>query len=421
MLKIIQRLFLLMLFTLVIPNGMILGIDVKIICVLLLVVLIAISNFRVMIRDEKFLVISFIYFSGLLCWSIIGSNNGFNFINQLKSFIQIYLIIFINYQIFKNKMIEHRKLLYAIYFIAFIKVIVKVLIEVLLFSSVLSFTQVQQIYYFLFSTEPVFGHIGQGGLIRIQTYVDIFPLIVYGFFMLDEFKNNWIKFIFTVFIPPYVIIVYSRMFMLQYAIICLTLSIYFIRKYNIKLYIKRVNKFIIFGLLIAVLGFLYYQFSFGFLHEIIGHRFNSSEVIASDNIRHFQSDYLLDEYSDSPIIGKGMGAYISQYTTTDIESNKFAYEKEYLAFLMQFGTVGFVILIIGTISLCLFCLNEIVEWKKTERIIIIIGLINFILYLIKPIFNPFFYTIYIDMTLLMCFGYIYSQKNIGFNSVNLKN
>ncbi len=309
-------------------------------------------------------------------------------------------------------MIEYKKLLYAIYFIAFIKVAIKVLIEALLVSNVLSFTQLQQIYYSLFSTKPVFGHIGQGNLIRIQTYVDIFPLIAYGFLMLEEFKNKWTKCIFTVLLFPYIIIVYSRMFIIQYIVICFILFVYFMKKYNIKLYIKRVNKFIIVGLLIAVSVFLYYQFSSGFIHEIISHRFSSSEVAVSDNIRDFQADYLLNEYCESPIIGKGMGAYVSQYTTTDIESSKFAYEKEYLAFLMQFGTVGFVMLIIGTISLCLFCLNEIVIWKKIDKIILIIGLINFILYLIKPIFNPFFYTIYIDMTVLMCFGYMYSYEKV---------
>lgn len=78
-------------------------------------------------------------------------------------------------------------------------------------------------------------------------------------------------------------------------------------------------------------------------------RFRSSGSAVSDDIRVEQIAALLDEWSDSPLIGKGFGAY-SKNVIRD-PSVPYSYEVQWVGFLAKLGSVGvlFLVFLLGYI------------------------------------------------------------------------
>jgi hypothetical protein len=78
-------------------------------------------------------------------------------------------------------------------------------------------------------------------------------------------------------------------------------------------------------------------------------RFLSTSAEKSDAARIEQSRALIEEFEDRPILGKGMGAHAAGLLRDDRDEHLYVYELEWLAFLMQFGIVGMmgIILLIG--------------------------------------------------------------------------
>ncbi len=78
--------------------------------------------------------------------------------------------------------------------------------------------------------------------------------------------------------------------------------------------------------------------------ELIQKRFFSSETTASDRIRSEQIEDVLDEFEQYPLLGKGMGTH-SPKNVRDADF-KYSYEVQWVAFLMQFGLVGVLLMLV---------------------------------------------------------------------------
>ncbi|MEX1012504.1 MAG: O-antigen ligase family protein [Waddliaceae bacterium] len=83
-------------------------------------------------------------------------------------------------------------------------------------------------------------------------------------------------------------------------------------------------------------------------------RYTGKSTQISDSIRIEQSRSLLKEYQATPYFGKGLGGYAKDsIRSTTGNFNMHSYEVQWLAFLMQFGIVG-ILLILSPICLIAF-------------------------------------------------------------------
>jgi hypothetical protein len=80
------------------------------------------------------------------------------------------------------------------------------------------------------------------------------------------------------------------------------------------------------------------------VQKIVELRVLSRNTTASDTTRKLQINALLNEFYQSPYLGKGLGAYVSTNIRDPIL--KHSYEVQWMAFLMQFGIFGLSLILI---------------------------------------------------------------------------
>jgi len=101
----------------------------------------------------------------------------------------------------------------------------------------------------------------------------------------------------------------------------------------------------------------------------------------SNAIRDDQSFYLMEEFKNHPVLGKGFGATLSSGFTRSKET-PYSFEMSYLELLYKLGIIGFGIFIIGLVWIA----NTIFKSDPEHRKIL---LISFVCFLIVSITNPY--------------------------------
>ena len=171
------------------------------------------------------------------------------------------------------------------------------------------------------------------------------------------------------------LIVFSRIYLAQFAFFAIVLLVYYGRKASKKIMIGAVAV-----LMITAVFWLRPAF------ELIRLRFFSSYVSESDSIRVEQLQKFMEEIPKHLWLGKGMGSYLPDYLR-NIET-PFSYELEYVSYIYQLGIVGFV-LIIGV--MVLVYVKHIYEYSKYNEIVVrFVSLMIMAWYLLRPVFNPAF-------------------------------
>ncbi len=79
------------------------------------------------------------------------------------------------------------------------------------------------------------------------------------------------------------------------------------------------------------------------VEKIIERRVFSKNSFHSDNTRVKQANALLTEYEEAPFLGKGLGGYVPSHIRDSLLLH--SYEVQWLAFLMQFGLLGLLLLL----------------------------------------------------------------------------
>ena len=115
--------------------------------------------------------------------------------------------------------------------------------------------------------------------------------------------------------------------------------------------------------------------------QIVIERFSSSATTASDNIRLTELPILIKYFEISPIIGHGFGAYVPSFIR-DVR-DKFSYELQWVALLMQIGMVGF--LAVGSLIALVMAPFFRPPLNKTKIAILLI----LMLWLSSGLFNPY--------------------------------
>lgn len=411
--KIIEWLFYLLLFSFVLPSGNVLGIPVKILLVLALFGCIGLEMIRQdKIKIDRYVINIMTIILIMMMWAILSLANGYT--PGLKTFIKssfsLLSVVVIALLCITNGWVDIKKAIKVLWTAVIFYVGLKILIELALIAHVISYDAVGNIFENYLRAEWMSLEFPLGPITcyRITTSNDTIPLILMSVELACGKKSikNRIFLIGTM--AVYSMIVYSRIVIVQFAAMVVIGMFFYFKKQGL----TYANMLILAAIVIFVFGFagllIFYQDG-KYLNNIIGtfaYRFSGTQVEASDGTRVEQFTHLYDGFVSAPFIGHGLGSFVSDFIRS--ESNPHSYELEYLSYLYQLGVVG-TFLIIGGLMYNFFEVS--VLWCK-ERIPQIILFLNFVIWAIKPFFNPGFMSSCSGMTIIsfMIIGLYYNEK-----------
>ncbi|MHC5268668.1 O-antigen ligase family protein [Enterococcus sp. LJL98] len=270
-----------------------------------------------------------------------------------------------------------------IFITAFVKVGFTLLIEIGIMNFGLSYEQFMNIYAQL-DSQPVSMHMEYLGMYRIMTPSDSFPFVALGFLIADKNYSKIIRGLTVISLVCFSLIIYSRIIFLQLA---LTLFIALIlRKIDLKSKHDLINVAKLIGTMFfaIALTFVIFPQATSSIYNSLTYRLFSEETIKSDSIRDIQAEKIFENITESPIIGKGLGYYDPDFTRSDIAP--YSYELEYFSFIMQFGILGFILIII----MLIYSFYLMINFNITNLNIKYLLYFNFIFWMVKPLFNPNF-------------------------------
>lgn len=369
--------FYIFLITFAFPTGSVFGFPIKTALSLILVLLFVCTR---KVKIDKYTIGFAGIFFFLCCWSLLSKYNGYTtYLSFLKSYASLLLVVWISYQLCSSKIVETKQVFKIMTIIIYCKMIVRCFASFSCTFGLLDFGFVQNSYMSIFNSESVSMTYTMGNLniFRIQYASDNVPYVWLSFYLLTKQKDIK-KLIAIVVTGLFTMIVYSRVIMVQYAlIIAIYLVIYL--KENIENHFVRCLTII----LLAVLFISALNLRTNILEGIL-FRFFSDNTSDSDRIRNEQSYYLWQGIKGSPLIGYGTGSFVDNYIRSPILL--YSYEKEYLSFIYQFGFCGFVLIICTTIFIFW---NVDFKGIKSKAVLVMV-LFNFLVWLIKPLYNPNF-------------------------------
>lgn len=388
--------------TFALPGNSIYGVPIKQLLFLscLLIVFYHLIKFRDYKTITKPLILMVVSFVSVYTWFVYGIfvNSLGTENSMLMSFASLIGTCLVAYYFISNKIVDVKSLKNWVYISAFIKILFTVYIQYQLGKGGMSFERLIEIYANLGSS-PVTMRIADLEMTRIMTPSDAYSFVALGFLVADKKVSRIIRLITIILLVYFSIIVYSRIIFLQLA---LTLLFAFIDKKNI----AKMLKIVFFTLLLVASCTFLFQETATNIYDSVVFRLFSQETITSDEIRDMQQEVLLSNANDKPVLGKGLGFYDNQLIRSS--TAKYSYELEYMAFLMQFGIIGFSLIIL----LLIFSFYKTIKFNIENDIIKNLLYFNFVFWAIKPFFNPNFLSSNSASTIvvLMIMSYLFSDE-----------
>lgn len=379
----LNTIFCLYILSYVLPIGKIFNIPVQKICICLFLavsgyIFIKLNDWKSIIRTSKLEIVVLI--SGAL-WCVVSWLQGCEYSVECASLLYLSFIMFlIILHLIKENLLDLHKIMRCLFWMMLAKIIAKIILEVIFLCKLIQYEVLYQLYIQIFNVEAIMMTMKLGSLtfVRVQSTSDILVIGLLPFFLLLPEIRRSKKFWLTVLLAIYTMIVYSRLYMVEFASFMVLLLLFEWK------YISKKVRYI--GIGGAVLtSFIWFKPIF----KIVQYRFFSAKVVESDSVRQLQIQELTKGISEAPLFGHGMGSYLPNLIRST--TAPFSYEAEYLSFLYQFGLIGFVMIILGIISVYI---KEIWQYVKYNNIQIkLFTLLCLAWMLARPIFNPSFYGI----------------------------
>lgn len=412
----ISMMFYLLLFSFILPSGSVLGIPVKILLTMGILFFIAIELSRVKnFKLNRNIVLILIIMCVMCVWAGISIVNGYN--DGLKSiiisFFSLLAVIIIAQLCFDNGWADVQTALKVLCVASAFYVMFKLLLEAMLIVGVVSYDMCDVFFRNVLDAEwmSLQFNFGPVPMYRITTANDTIPLIVYCFDVaLRKRKlSHRIAMIAVMFL--YVMIVYSRVIIVQFAFVTVFSVYIFIKNmgFTVKNTLMCISAVVVVFAMCAFL--IYYQDGILIEHlkETFLYRFSGRQVAYSDGARNEQGIYLLNGFMQSPAWGHGLGAYVKECIRSHM--SPYSYELEYVSYLYEFGIIGFV-LIIGGFMFVFYKMSVGLCKYKNAKILLIV---NFLIWAAKPMFNPSFLSSTSGMTIVtfMVLSLYYNKVYIG--------
>lgn len=379
----------------VLPSGTIMGFPVKIIafaiCAFFLI-LAVLSKGKALIYTKRITYLFFISIT-MFIWMIIAVVNGYTaglipMVKYVGPFIGTLILADLYFTNFSTEY-SIRKLGRLIYISCIFFVSFKIIFEILLLLNILSYENLMFVFNDILSANVMTLQIpfGSVSMWRISTSNDLIPFTLLGFDLIFYKRNFLSRFITLLAAFFFSLITYSRLVFLHFVVIILCFVFYSFREYGRKR-TTLIRLVMISILSLVIISVFLYQNSetYTTIQSYIFSRFDSIAVSDSDIIRNTQFGYLFNGFVDHPLFGNGFGSYVKGYIRS--QNNIFSYELEYLSFLYQFGLIGFLLIIIGLISVAYSFMVNRTNFKEYKLFIII----NFFLWVFKPFFNPYMFS-----------------------------
>lgn len=376
--KLLNYIICIWIFTNILPAGRILSIPAQKICMGVLMILgITILFYRgniLSIIKELKLDITIIIIGGI--WAVVSymlnCEYSIKFAGLLFASVIIFLLLF---ELLQNEILDKEKVYKAIFIMIILKIVFKVIIEVIFVCKLVGYDELCRIYTAIFNTDPTMMTMHFAGIkmVRVQNASDIITISLLPFYVIDE-NNHFMKKICCILVLGiYSLIVFSRIYILEY--LCFILMIVIIYRKKIPMKAKMIG-----GGAFLLSGIVWIRPVF----NMVKYRFFSSEAVESDAVRNIQINGLLKGILDKPLWGHGMGSYMPDIIRSD--SLPFTYEAEYLALLYQLGFIGFVVLIIGVLSIYIRKMFIYLRKATVETKLLAVVCIGWMI--VRPMFNP---------------------------------
>lgn len=313
-----------------------------------------------------------------LAWCLAGWYKGELWSITVFSLLYIGAVILLVFKyLLKYRYLDINMIIRCLLFMILIKIALKLFVETAFVAGVLDYEGVSQFYLRIFHTEVTtmtmdFGNVE---LVRIQDSSDAIVFTLLPFFWLVPERKRSERIILVFFMAVYAMIVFSRVYLLEFACFVLITVIYYWKQ------IPRNQKAI--GVVFAALVAIVLARP---VIEMLKFRFFSSFTVESDTTRAIQMRELWGGISDKLWFGHGMGSYLPDYIRS--EMFPFSYELEYLSFVYQLGIIGFLLIIGGIIGIFLKQLYP--YFRKNSIIVRVISMLGIGWFLFRPLLNPAF-------------------------------
>jgi hypothetical protein len=271
----------------------------------------------------------------LFLWVFVGMDEtpAISQKDQLKLFILTLSIPIITIYLSSEGIISGESLLKAVVYASFAYAALKIALVVLHLLNLVDVWSLLSKFGFRFMRMNIYGSIE-----RVQTSVDVLtPFVAFFFLQSKRFGITWrapFWYAYVVLTMCSTFLSFSRYLIFIYGLACLL--------YVLTLDFKGILKFAcsIILLVIFCIAIVGPEIS----GKIIEQRLFSLSNWQSDATRFSQASALLEEHDKAPFFGKGIGGY-AEAEIRDPELLH-SYEVQWVAFLMQFGLLGLIVLLI---------------------------------------------------------------------------
>ncbi len=397
----------------ILPSGNLFNIPIKmLLSVALMFSLIFLRN-KILLDKISYLLVFVIV--SLFLWAAISLANGYveTALQCIQSFLSMLLIIWLTWILYSNNIIQLKKVFCCFEIVAIGLIGFKFLCELVFLSGIISYDDFLSLFYKIFNTKLTSLHVKLGNisLYRIMITNDVLVLLFWSFYMIMD-KKSLNKIILTIVMAFFCLLIFSRVYLVQYVLCLLVVVGISILKAN-KNRKKKFSTTNVLSIIIGLLGLIVVAIlvlNSGIGKEIIDalyNRFFGTDADYSDSFRNEQYKYLMQGFLSSPIWGNGTGSYPVEYIRSEIA--KYSYELEYLSFLYQFGILGFLFIIVTI----LYVVYKICFVSVKNKYIKYIVIFNLAIWAIKPFFNPGFLTSNSGILIAMvCICSKYCQQQI---------
>lgn len=388
----------------ILPVGTIFHIPIQKICICLFIaisgyIFLKLNDWKNIIANSKLAIL--VLGSGFL-WCIISWIRGCEYSIRCASLLYLsfgmFLIIF---HLIKEGLLNLDKVMQYLYYMMIGKIIGKILLEIIFLCKLIQYEVLYQLYIQIFNVEATMMTMKMGGMtfVRIQSPSDIIVIGLLPFFLLIPKMKRSRKFTCAVLLAIYTMIVFSRVYMVEFASF-MVLAIVF----EWKFIPKKVRYIGIGGC--ALSSVIWFKPVF----KMIQYRFFSPKVVESDSVRQIQIQELMKEIAKKPLFGHGMGSYLPDLIRST--TAPFSYEAEYLSFFYQFGIIGFILIIIGIIAVYIKGIWQYMKYNSIQ--VKLFTALCLAWMLVRPAFNPSFYGMqngFHVIGLLLINAYFYIERN----------
>lgn len=395
----------LLILTYILPSGILGGVPVQRLCIYALLLCAAAAALKEntiggLIRQFRAEII--VMGAGVLWWAVSFAK-GEPYCTRFFSLLYVTLFLFTAVVILlRCGVLRMDAVLLCLLVMLFGKMLEKIGMEIVFLLKLLPYEQVGAFYQTVFGTDvtTMTMDLGAVELIRVQSSSDALVLSLSPFLWFMPQIRRQVRGLLFVLTGVFALIVFSRIYLVQFVCFAGVLAVYYGRKASWKVRACAAGA--------AALSAVFWLPP---ALDLIRLRFFSSFVSESDSIRTEQLARFLEAIPQRLFTGHGMGSFLPDYQRS--AQYPFSYELEYVSYIYQLGLIGFALIIGGMVFIYV---KRIYGYARYNAgILQFVSLLILGWYLIRPVFNPAFLgkqNGFILIGLLLLNAYCQNKKSI---------